>query len=208
MAEYKNFVQDFPSRCMDLLESFEQQAQAKDREVTLTLLVASAGFVIPFERLKLPGKLEHPVQDRENYPRHSKALEQLMANKFRGSELHPTERSTNWQAGKLKSVRGSPNTWPELWENKILSEEKTVSNVLKSIRNALAHANIFTIGDPIDKIIFVSVNTNLAGNEITGYSFVSTSPEDFSYFLKAWFTFIGRQDLSQHDVSEALQRVA
>lgn len=207
LTAYKNFVQDFPNRCMDLLNLAEKQARAQDREVTLVLLVASAGFVIPFERLRPPGKLDHPIGDRERYPEYSEKLKQLMDSKFRGSELHP-EQDTLWKAGNLKCIQGDPDSWPELNKNKTLSSEKTTSNVLKGIRNALAHGNIFTTGNPISSIIFVSVNTNDEGDQITGYSFIKTSPEAFLSFLKAWFTFVKQQKLSQYDVSKVLKDAA
>lgn len=204
MTAYTNFVQDFPSRCMGLLNLAESSARANDREVTLVLLVASAGFVIPFERLRKPtlGKPAHPSGDRETYQEYAKSLEELMDTKFLGSELH-REQSTVWQAGSLRSIQGDPDSWPELCQDKTLSKDKKVSNILKGIRNALAHGNIFTKGNPISSIIFVSVNTNNEG-EVKGFSFISTSPETFLSFLKAWFTFVKQQNLPQEVVDEVL----
>ena len=46
MSAYKDFVVDFPSRCLELLNHFERDAAARDRNVTLLLLVASSAFVL------------------------------------------------------------------------------------------------------------------------------------------------------------------
>ncbi len=64
MSSFANFVEDFPSRCGDLLVRFHQDAVANDREVTLALMVASAGFLVPFERLRPDGLYIQPTHDR------------------------------------------------------------------------------------------------------------------------------------------------
>jgi len=207
MTAYKNFVQDFPNRCLDILKMAKSQAKMKDREVTLSLVIASAGFVIPFERLRPPGELEHPSGDREKYKKNSENLSKLMGTKFVGSALHPSSR-TNWLAGKLKKIEGAPDSWPELTEKKLMSNEKTVGNVLKSIRNALAHGNIYTKGNPIESIIFVGVNTNKQKTIITGYTYISIKPTEFVDFLTKWFTYINDEELSQFEVKELIDSAA
>jgi hypothetical protein len=229
VTAYKNFVQDFPNRCMDLLKLAEEPPRKKDREVTLALMVASAGFVIPFERLRPPGKIDNPVGDREKYSNYSEKLKNLMDTNFRGSTLHP-ENVTDWQAGSLKSIQGDPDGWQELSQDKTLVEAKTVGNVLKEIRNALAHGNVFTKGNPISSVVFVSVDTKTSykktegkehhliiddekiyvteKHEIKGYSFVSMSPESFLNFLKLWFKFVQSQNISQYEVAKELENAA
>ena len=56
MSEYRDFVSDFPSRCAELLSSFEQQARHRRREVTLMLCVAAPTIIVPLERLKSPSE--------------------------------------------------------------------------------------------------------------------------------------------------------
>jgi hypothetical protein len=75
MSNYNNFVQDFPKRCDELLCHFIKPASGRDREVTLMLAVASAGFVIPFERLRQPTdpQRQHPARDRERFEEYSGA---------------------------------------------------------------------------------------------------------------------------------------
>jgi hypothetical protein len=205
MTAYKNFVQDFPNRCMDVFKLLEKQAKNNDREVTLALMVASAGFVIPFERLRPLGEINHPTRDREKFPDYASSLQQLMEAKFIGSELHP--KKSNWFSGKLKSIDGDPDSWPEL-NKKTMPSDKTVGNVLKTIRNALSHGNILTKDNPISQIIFVSVNRNTEEQTISDYSFVSVSPEDFLTFLKCWFRFLENKKISQYEVVAELENAA
>ena len=207
MTAYKNFVQDFPNRCMDILKMARSKAVTNNREVTLSLMVASAGFVVPFERLRPPGKLDHPSRDREIFSEHSDRLSDLMDSFFIGSSLHP-KSFTEWHSGSLKSIEGALDSWPELAGKKVMPKSKKVGNVLKGMRNALAHGNIYTKGSPIDSIIFVSVNTNDEGTEIKDYSFVSVAPNLFLDFLERWFSFIGQERLSQFEVSKLLANAA
>ena len=72
MSNYKDFVSDYPARCRDLLVSMEATADELELKVTFLLMVASAGFVVPLERLK-DGNAS---QDRNN-KRHKTAAETL-----------------------------------------------------------------------------------------------------------------------------------
>jgi hypothetical protein len=38
MSDYRDFVQDFPRRCRDVLALFSGEARLQDREVTLLLV--------------------------------------------------------------------------------------------------------------------------------------------------------------------------
>lgn len=60
MTAYKNFVQDFPTRCKDVLELAESRTNHQVREVTLLLVVASAAIIVPYERLRKDGQFPHP----------------------------------------------------------------------------------------------------------------------------------------------------
>jgi len=173
----------------------------RNREVTLSLVVAAAGFVVPFERLKPDGQYKHPSGDREMYPEIANQLTALLSHKFLGSSLHP-ELETTWQNyGKLKTIEGDP----ERWGLKEKSFSKNVSGVVKTIRNAMAHGNLFTRGNPIEEILFVSVNSKPVNaentiREVVYYSVISVSPEGFLSFLRNWFGFIKQQDVSEFDL--------
>lgn len=73
------------------------------------------------------------------------------------------------------------------------------------IRNALAHGNIFTRGNPeIEQIILLSeraVGTNK-------FNFLAVAPADFRLFLKNWLEFLRDLDLPEDVVSEDAEAVA
>lgn len=56
----ERFVVEYPQRCLELLEILEPMARARHLVGSFALLVASAIFVIPFERMKE----QHPMNRR------------------------------------------------------------------------------------------------------------------------------------------------
>lgn len=211
MSAYKNFVMDFPGRCMNILEMAEKRATLLDREVTLMLMAASAGILIPFERLNLKGRLPHPSRDIKKFPEKAKRLGDLMEEEFLSSILCSGEGS-NWSSGKLNSLIKDSGNWvnldacAELNENKPMAEDKKVVGVLKIIRNALAHGNIHTKGNPIRQMIFISVYEE--DGDIKNINFVSTCPKEFLKFLVKWFQFLKEHKISLADANEICELVA
>lgn len=205
MTAYKDFHQDFPTRCLSLLRMAEEKAHGRNLEVTLIIMVASAGLVIPFERLR-PRKIQHPIGDREKYSDASSKLDELLTDQFFSSQL---QRGTNiWEGGRVKSIDTLPDEWPEMKNTKEISKEKTVGGVIKIIRNALAHGNIFTHGDPIiSRLIFAEKHENNRG-EIKDFPYVSVTPDDFTIFIKSWFNFLQREKISSAEAYESISRAA
>ena len=67
-----------------------------------------------------------------------------------------------------------------------MSKDKLARSVLAHLRNALAHGNIFTHGDPIDLLIFLS----RPSEESPTYAMLAVTPLDFRTFLRNWFSFV------------------
>jgi hypothetical protein len=207
MTEYKNFIQDFPGRCRDILDLTGKQATFRGREVTLALMVASAGLVVPFERLR-PETREgyHPSGDNEKYADAAEQLKSLLDKPFLSSVLCNGTNST-WFAGKLKSVEGDPDSWEGLRKRKPLSTDQKVRTSLTVIRNSLAHGNTFTFRNPIEAIIFVKKNTNYEGI-IRDFSFLYVEPQEFRKFLENWFDFLNTFCIPQQATIEVLRDAA
>jgi len=204
MTAYKNFVDDFPRRCREILKFAGKPALFRGREVTLALMVATAGFVIPYERLKPDGgEIDHPSGDNKRFSDTAQQLRDLLEEPFLSSAVWGTSASTWHYVKKLKSVTGDPNEWPEFRNRKPFSRDKTVGSVLKVIRNALAHGNIFTFGDPIEAIIFIRTHPS-DKKEVQNYSLVSVAPGDFVIFLNKWFDFLNEKGIHQIKAAEAL----
>ncbi len=203
MTAYKDFVKDFPNRCHQI---FDLAQKGSNLEVTVSLVIACAGFVIPFERLRPPGQIPHPSNDRENHPEASKNLLKLLNSKFIISDLNPNK--DNWHAGNLASISGDPDSWSEIDRPKQVTKDKTVGNILKCIRNALAHGNLYTKGDPIESIIFISSNMDSQNKTVKNYSYVCVSPSEFSKFLRNWFNFLAKNEVSNSNLKELLDNAA
>ncbi|MBI3994179.1 MAG: hypothetical protein HY342_12965 [Candidatus Lambdaproteobacteria bacterium] len=194
MSEYKNFVQDFPIRCQDVLNTARKQARFCDREVTLLLMTASTGIVVPYERLipQSEKTLKKVVKDEETYVEASKEFVELLKLKFLDrTKFWGTIVPGNWFAGK------APWDWPpDSWDSKILqspmSENMTFSGVVKIIRNSLAHGGICTRGDPIELLVFASGYSENKGNKKKSekLSYVAVAPDVFMGFLSRWFDFL------------------
>lgn len=207
MTAYKNFVEDFPHRCRDILKLAGKPAVLRGREVTLALIVASAGLVIPYERLKPDGgEIDHPSGDNKKFSAAANNLRTLLAEYFLSSAVWGMPAST-WHSGKLKSVTGDPDSWEGLRNRQPVKEDKTVGSVLRVIRNALAHGNIFTFNNPIEAIIFINANTN-DKKEVRDYTFVFVAPADFLLFLEKWFDFLDELHISQTEAFEVLKDAA
>src|SRR5215469_18571837 len=63
MTAYRNFVEDFPRRCRDILKVAGKPALSRGREVTLNLVIASAGLLVPYERVKPDGRWAPILQE-------------------------------------------------------------------------------------------------------------------------------------------------
>jgi hypothetical protein len=207
MSAYKNFVDDFPRRCREILRFAGKPALFRGREVTLALMVASAGLVVPYERLKPDGgEIDHPSGDNKKFSDAADQLRTLLAEPFLSSTVWGSPVST-WHSGKLKSVTGDPDSWEGLRKRRPFQAEKTVKNVLTVIRNALAHGNIFTFKNPIEAIIFFKANFN-DENKVRDYSFVYVAPADFHLFLEKWFDFLDQLRIPQPEAWELLKDAA
>jgi hypothetical protein len=158
------------------------------REVTLVLTVASSGLVVPYERLKPSGKFgDHPSGDHSTFADAAEKLRSLLDTAFTSSVLW-SEASSTWYDRKVLSVSDNLESWDGLRKRKPFSKEKKVRAVIKVIRDALTHGNIFTFKDPIEAIIFISRNYN-DENIVCDYSFIYVSSHDFRNSLKIGLSF-------------------
>lgn len=209
MSEYRNFVKDFPGRCNELLSSSKKSARYPGHEVTLMLAVASAGFVIPFERLRN----DHPFNDRktvENIKKYNQSLSKDVCE----SCLWDNCQRQDWKYVELTDYKGDkcitdpPDYWKQLRTDASpppptfeqfakQNRQVQVCQVLSCIRNALAHGNIHTRGGPtkqIEQIVFVSNRER--DKDKRQWWCLQCPPGEFLILLKNWFDFIKNLDLT------------
>jgi len=198
VSNYQNFVSDFPRRCGDLLDVGDRASTTKGREVTRLICVAMPSIIVPLERLKQPSQSAkvvghgHPSLDWQRFAGAREMLNELEGTPFRGSQVWPDAYTVSWWGGKIADVSGDPDCWPELVTPKPVTPEKTTGNLLKRLRDALAHGSVFTRGGgSIDLLLFVSEVTQNS-NE---FNYLAVAPDDFRKFLRHWLEFLKKLDL-------------
>ena len=198
MSAYTNFTSDFPSRCLELLDIAHGVASVNGRETTLLLMAASASLLVPFERLKPDTQHHaHPFRDNARFADAAEKLQDLLTEKFVGSVLCPST-AASWQLAKdVLSVDGDVDSWLPKATLKPLSKDRIVSTILTLVRNALAHGNIYTTGDPIKVLIFVkevTIQQVDKSRKRVGFEVISVNHEDFCSFIRAWVTFLNQSN--------------
>ena len=108
----------------------------------------------------------------------------LDRTKFIDSDLcaHPDA----WSFGRLSDPDRDPDAWPELTKLTPVTKYTTVKTVVLHIRNALAHANLVSRGDPIALLVFVAK----PDPDRPQYDYLAVNPDEFRLFLQRWFDFI------------------
>jgi hypothetical protein len=199
VTAYKNFVSDFPERCRELLDRFDAGSRLARREVTLLLCVATSAIAVPYERLRPRSKKwEHPFRDRERYVDAARKFKEILNSPFLGSHLWPTPVES-WCHGQLRSIDGDPDAWPELLAPVALSTETMVDTVVRHLRNALSHGNIFTRRQPeIDRLVLLS-KPDLNRPD---YDYLIVSPSDLRAFLANWVSVLTELRIPDAVVSE------
>lgn len=184
MSAYKDFVRDFPSRCLDIMRLFANAAREHDREVTLLLAMATPSVILPFERLH---KDAHPSKDQTRFSDAKLMLDCELKRPCKDSRVFAGLSSGEWRYKKLHSLQGDPDAWNLKTDCKPISE-KQLGTIIGIIRNALAHGNIWTTGKPINTIVFVSL---VSQEQRDGpFNSLQCSPEIFAEFVKHWVSFL------------------
>ena len=197
MSNYSDFVADFPQRCLEVLTLAQGPAIIERREVTLLLMAASAGIVIPYERLRADARIIQPINDRSLHTDAAHQLDGLLADRFLGSRLWSPAAGSRC-IGEVQSPAGLPDSWPELKSPPPLDTSVRVRDVLRIIRIGLAHGNILTQADAFGQIahlIFLCGGFDIKSKKHVTVRFVRVSPSDFLAFLKNWLAELASVDI-------------
>ncbi len=190
MSNYKNYIKDFPKRCNDLLEHFFKDATQLDREVTLLMNVACAGFVIPFERLT-------PNPDELISTDICMAFD-FAKRKFNGIQNKSFKHPQKGIGKGIEDIQIYEVKYdvlaeddPGRWDKSPVEDANNIQ-VLSTFRNALAHGTIWmNKGNIIEDIWLVKKNPGEEKWKPTdGYIAVKTSPDSLKKLLKSWFDFL------------------
>ena len=186
MTQYHDYIIDLPGRCLDIFEYFEPEAKKQDKEVTLLLMAATSAFVIPLERIK---SKELYSDSKEVFPSFDEEL------KKKWSESPLSRCPEEWPLGFTEDWDGGPNSWPPPTTG-VGNED--VSEVLRIIRNALAHGNLHTDGNLADGnyIHLLRLHSEehheYYWNKVIGYKYLDIPVSDFRQFLFNWLALLDK----------------
>lgn len=206
MSAYRDYIRDFPKRCIRLLD-FELDAKKRELEVTLLLAIAVQAIVMPLERLEiLNERLEHPSGDAEKF--------RLARNKLR-ELLNETCRRSPFFYGANGQFDASAWTFKQCDQDGVMSnhirplgsiENEFCDTIFRVLRNAFAHGNLQTrsdpetAGNPIVGLVFVSLID--PSKPHYGYWRLECAPATFRRFLKSWVRHLGELELMPQEIAE------
>ena len=220
MTCYQDIYSDFPLRCKTLWTRLEQSQRddQEDLSVTTMLVIAAAGFVMPWENLKrdnIGGNdaewKDHPSFKGVTELDYGKALKRLngeFSKMIAESRLTTSDGDVCWRFATCEELRLVRDV-AEYEAGSMLDPRNTkVRELLRPLRNALAHNNICSFGvgkEKIQKLAFFSeIIEEIEKKKVrTGWYVLSTDIKGFKIFLEEWFKLIRNPPL-RLVVSEAM----
>jgi len=207
MGNIVRWFEDFPRRALDLLPEMKDFAAQRDRMGSLSLLIAPALIVAPYERLQTYARRRNPQADYLRFPEAHKEFNAVMEAPFRDAAFWTAQTkgsSTEWLGGQVNRISSDPSIWKsrnglklsqnEFWAVDIGAKETRW--VWKLLRDALSHWNVansdrqhrsFDEGGIMQRLLFYRSHDDNGPWDI-----VSVSPEAFIAFLEAWTVFLSQ----------------
>ena len=186
----QRFVTEYPERCCQLLNLLEPLARERDLVGSLSLLVASAAFTIPFGRLT---ETDHPL----GRPEHelAKAIRRLRRRPFLEAPFWNGASPDFFRYARVVNDPEYAGAWrDEAGKHPLQSaESKDGNTVLRTIRHALAHGNVVYLdenghespGHRLRYLAFLSKH-----DDGQSYRVAIFGEDDFLKFLKSWIAWL------------------
>ncbi len=209
MSTYKDFVKDYPKRCIDVLDKFYEKAKTADREVTLLLMAAAGGLVMPYERLSLGKSIKQPNLDRGARKKQMDELKNELTNPIKNSVVFGNIIRT-WRYGNPGIKHDDEDIKRACAKAKTISTEEQVSFAINIIRHSIAHGNVMALESPyfgqIQELVFVSRDRR---KDAISVEFVVLTPGELEVFLRQWCKFLSSLSLiRQQEALGILESVA
>lgn len=210
------FAVEYPKRAIELLDIVEARAKEKDLLGSFALLAASAILTIPFERMRASHFLYNEARDAD-LVKNLKALEKANFLESPFWEVAPDGEA--WRQSRIVNAVDNVHDWldendrdPRAPESNTIKTRKA-SEVLRVLRNALAHGNIIYLdknGQEIagNRMIYMAFlsryeETPEQREQAETYRVVITTEDAFLQFVKSWALWISSLDLDQRLTAEA-----
>jgi len=210
------FAIEYPRRALELIGMLESAAREKSLLGSFGLLAASAVLTIPFERMKT-GHFLHDDECDADLVKHLKALEK--ANFLKAPFWQKEPEHGEWRQSRIMANVDRTHKWlDEKGRDPRSAEANTIegrkaNEVLRILRNALAHGNIIYLdkhgeeiaGHQMTYMAFLSryEETPEQREQAETYRVVITTEEAFLHFVKSWALWIGGLDLDRRVATAA-----
>lgn len=121
---------------------------------------------------------------------------------FSASKLFPDD-SGCWLHGQVDGFGDGPDAWVGA---ATAVGDRPVRCILAVIRNAVAHGNFYTKGNPIDQLVLYAEERR--NQRVIGYEYLVIPVAAFRRFLFAWFDHISALGIPYSDALRAVAKAA
>jgi hypothetical protein len=199
MTNVVRWFEDFPRRALELLPEMKTLADKRDRLGSLSLLIAPALIVAPYERLQTYARRRNPQCDYLHFPEAHNRFNAVMETQFSEADFWTARGQTptaEWRASQIPRITPDPSSWKTeegfepsgdgFWFVDIGAKETRW--VWRFLRDALAHWNVASSDGKHETFDEKGVMQRLlfyrAYDDDGPWDVVSVSPEGFFRFLK------------------------
>jgi hypothetical protein len=175
MSIYKNFTFDFPKRLTELDRKFRPIAKSVDLEVSYALMRLASAFLLPYERLEgTSGTRTSDVRDSQSI-RKSLELDEPFHEASYCSDI------TQWSVFNVDDFSHGPRGW--LGKGRPM--DLAACQVLRLIRNSIAHSNMFFGGENTIEHIYLG-NHRERDPKTEKYQVVGCTVHELNHLVDAW----------------------
>ena len=197
MSVPRRFAIEYPQRALQLIRVFEDQARDQDLIGSFGLLAAASVLTIPYERMKATHFMHREKRDTDL----ATQIAKLSKVKFLKAPFWSAAPGA-WRQSRIMGSVEYVEDWRDEFGRASLSEaSNTIENrkaeeVIRVLRNALAHGNIIyldkndkeIVGNRMMSIAFLSryEESKEQRQKSVSYRVVVTTGDEFLSFVKAW----------------------
>lgn len=218
MSSYVDIYNDYPLRCAELWKNFNDSAEKKNLDVTFMLMCAAGGFATPWEHLRIqPGQTKelrgHPAFhnfDEIKFKRSAKTMEDALERMASSSPLFENVRIEDCFYGRCDGIELIRDMAEHRNPNSYLIQTEKALNLVRILRNALAHNNIHAFArgrsSEISEVTFFSQFVDKGSRSKKcekcerkfvepmrrpySYEVLSMPVREFHAFLTSWFDLL------------------
>lgn len=199
------FVTEYPQRCLELIDALEETARRRELVGSFSLLAAAAVFVIPYERMASNKHPLHKARDIDLFT----ALKSLQKKPFISAQFWDGNPPKDWRFSRVMANPNDSMQWRDADGHHPMSAaaknslpDRKADEVLRVVRNALAHGNIVYLNENgfeqrNTKLQFLGFLSRYEEDKeqrenAETYRLVTATEDEFLRFVKLWAKWVSR----------------